>query len=227
MPRTKYTAAQKLDIILGLAKTDLSKSAYLKSYGVHPGSFTRWQEFYKQDGLAGLEERTNRTRYSSELKQKAVTAYLNKEGSLNAIRKRFGLRSTKQLRTWIKKFRYNETNNSLTATPSRKQVRTMPKKTTFEERIEVVEYVVKHKHSYTEAAEHFQVSYQQARSWVLKAKNGGYEALVDNRGHHKDEAELTDLDKANLRIRQLEAELKDKELVEQFVKKLLELQRKG
>jgi hypothetical protein len=40
-------------------------------------------------------------------------------------------------------------------------------------------------------------------------------------------SELTDLDKANLRIRQLEAELKDKELVEQFAKKLLELQRKG
>lgn len=62
---------------------------------------------------------------------------------------------------------------------------------------------------------------------MLKAKNGGYEALVDNRGHHRDESELTDLDKANLRIRQLEAELKDKELVEQFAKKLLELQRKG
>lgn len=103
----------------------------------------------------------------------------------------------------------------------------MRRKTTLEERIKVVEYVTKHKHSYTEAAEHFQVSYQQARSWVIKAKNGGYEALVDNRGHHKEQSELTDLDKANLRIRQLEAELKDKELVEKFAKKLLELQRRG
>jgi hypothetical protein len=62
---------------------------------------------------------------------------------------------------------------------------------------------------------------------VLKTKNGGYESLIDNRGHHKDKSELTELDKANLRIRQLEAELKDKELVEQFAKKLLELQHKG
>ncbi|WP_420843325.1 helix-turn-helix domain-containing protein, partial [Lacticaseibacillus camelliae] len=30
--------------------------------------------------------------------------------------------------------------------------------------------MTKYKHSYSEAAEHFQVSYQQARSWVLKAK---------------------------------------------------------
>ncbi|MEJ1307879.1 hypothetical protein QY884_08790 [Latilactobacillus sakei] len=45
---------------------------------------------------------------------------------------------------------------------------------------------------------------KQARSWVLKAQHGGYEALVDNRGHHKTQSELTDLDKANLRIRELE-----------------------
>ena len=103
----------------------------------------------------------------------------------------------------------------------------MSRKTTFEERIEIVEYVVKGEHSYTETANHFQVSYQQARSWVLKAKNGGYEALVDNRGHRKPEHELTDLDKANLRIRQLESQLKDQELYKAFAKKLQELQRKG
>ncbi|WP_239061461.1 helix-turn-helix domain-containing protein [Lacticaseibacillus sp. 53-4] len=103
----------------------------------------------------------------------------------------------------------------------------MSRKTTLEERIDVVEYVTKHKHSYTEAAARFQVSYQQALSWVIKAKNGGYEALVDNRGHHKQEAELTELDKAKLEIRRLKAELADKELVEAFAKKLLELQRRG
>ncbi|WP_459783045.1 helix-turn-helix domain-containing protein, partial [Pediococcus ethanolidurans] len=67
--------------------------------------------------------------------------------------------------------------------PSRKQVPTMSRKTTFEERIEIVEYVTKDKHSYSEAAEHFQVSYQQARLWVRKAESNGYPALMDNRGH--------------------------------------------
>ena len=103
----------------------------------------------------------------------------------------------------------------------------MSRKTTFDERIEIVEYVTKDNHSYTEAAAHFGVSYQQARSWVLKVKAGGYEALVDNRGHHKELSELTDLDKANRRIRELEDQLKDQELKDAFVKKLLELQHKG
>ena len=157
------------------------------------------------------------------MKLAAVHAYQAGEGTLRALTVRFGLRNSKQLVDWISK--YNE--DKLTASPARKQIPIMTRKTSFEERIKIIEYVVKDKHSYTEAAEYFQVSYQQARSWVLKAKDGGYEALVDNRGHRKPESELTDLDKANLRIRQLESQLKDQELYKAFAKKLQELQRKG
>lgn len=103
----------------------------------------------------------------------------------------------------------------------------MSRKTTFEEHIEIVEYVTKHKHSYAEVAEHFHVSSQQARSWVIKAQNEGYETLVDRRGHRKPATELTELDKLRLENCQLKSQLADKKLVEAFAKKLLELQRRG
>lgn len=133
MPRTRFTATEKLDILLGLAKTNLTQSAYFKSYGIARDTFIRWPRLYTQGGLDGLRESNSWTRYDSELKQQAVIAYLNKEGSLIDIQNRFGLRSTKQLQDWVKKFQYNGTNNSLTATPSRKQVGIMSRKTTFEE----------------------------------------------------------------------------------------------
>ncbi|WP_304058030.1 transposase [Levilactobacillus namurensis] len=161
MPRSKFTAEEKLEIIKGLSETNLTKKDYLKLHNVGKKAFDRWQGFYAQDGIEGLKERNHWTRYSSEFKQQAVTAYLNQEGSLNDIRIRFGLGSQTQLRDWIKKFLYNGTNHSLTATPSRKQVRIRSRKTTFEERIEIVEYVTASEHSYTQAAEHFNVSYQQ------------------------------------------------------------------
>lgn len=142
MPRTRFTATEKLDILLGLAKTNLTQSAYFKSYGIARDTFIRWQRLYTQGGLDGLRESNSWTRYNSELKQQAVIAYLNKEGSLIDIQNRFGLRD------WVKKFQYNGTNNSLTATPSRKQVGIMSRKTTFEERIEIVEYVTVSEHSY-------------------------------------------------------------------------------
>ncbi|CAM3319423.1 helix-turn-helix domain-containing protein [Lactiplantibacillus plajomi] len=226
MPRSKFTAEEKLTIINGLSETNLTKKAYLKLHNVDRKTFGYWQEFYALDGLEGLKEQNHWTRYSPELKQQAVMAYLNQEGSLETIRTRFGIRTKSSLRDWIKKFQYNRTNNSVTAMPLRKQVRIMGRKTTFEERIEIVEYVTVGGHSYSQAAEHFNVSYQQARSWVLKAEQNGYPALKDRRGRTKPREEMTELERLKLENRQLRTKLKEQGVLEKFVKKFQELQNK-
>jgi transposase-like protein len=224
MPRTRHTAEEKFAILEELRHSGIGMSTFSKQCGVNRTTLKSWQDLYARDGLEGLQRPPRSKRYTALLKHAAVLAYQAGEGSLADLTIRFGLRSSKQLRDWIS--RYNG-EKPLTASPSRKQVPTMSRKTTFEERIEVVEYVTKDKHSYAEAAEHFQISYQQARSWVLKAKDGGYEALTDNRGHRKTEVNLSETDKLKLEVRQLKAELRDKELIEAFAKKLLELQHKG
>ena len=226
MPRTRFTAMEKLDILTGLSQTKLNRSKYLEQYGIYGSTIRLWRELYKRDGLDGLEERHIWTRYSAKTKQQAVEAYLNGKGSLVEISNRFGLRSDKQLRDWIKKFQYNGTNKSLMATPSRRQVRIMSRKTTFEERIKIVEYVTAGKHSYSQASEHFNVSYQQVRAWVLKSKDGGYTALKDGRGRTKPVEEMTEVERLKLENRQLKAQLKEQEVMELFAKKFRELQNK-
>lgn len=226
MPRTRFAPHEKLAIIQGLARTELTKKAYLKSYGISGITIRRWQTFYEQSGIEGLEERHNWTRYSIETKQQAVAAYLNNEGSLTETSHRFGLRSKTQLQDWIKKFQYNGTNETLTAIPSRKQVRIMSRKTTFEERIKIVEYVTAGKHTYSQASEHFEVSYQQVRSWVLKSEKDGYIALKDGRGRTKPVDEMTELDQLKLENRQLKTKLKEQEVLDLFGKKYRELQKK-
>lgn len=224
MPRSRYTAEEKLALLEEFRQSGLGATTFERQHSLGHCLLARWQKRYERDGLEGLSEARKNKHYTSSLKLAAVLAYQAGEGTLTELTMRFGLRSSAQLRRWISK--YNE-DKTLTASPFRKQVPPMSRKTTFEERIKVVEYVTKGKHSYSEAAEHFQVSYQQARSWVLKAKDGGYEALVDNRGHHKAEADLTETEKLRLEVRRLKAELADKELVEAFVKKFKELQRRG
>ena len=59
------------------------------------------------------------------------------------------------------------------------------RKTTYEERIEIVEYVLSHELSYKDAAEHFKVSYNNVYSWSQKYKQFGPKALEDNRGKKK------------------------------------------
>ena len=224
MPRSRNTAEEKLAFLEEFTQSGISAKTFERQHGLGEHRLARWRERYARDGLEGLSRARKNKHYTSSLKLAAVLAYQAGEGTLTELTMRFGLRSSAQLRRWISK--YNE-DKTLTASPFRKQVPAMSRKTTFEERIEVVEYVTKGKHSYSEAAEHFQVSYQQVRSWVLKTKDSGYQALVDNRGHHKAEADLTETEKLRLEVRRLKAELTDKEPMEAFIKKFKELQRRG
>jgi len=224
MPRSKYSAIEKLALINEFETSGQSYKTFSNRYGFSGKTLYRWQERYNRDGIKGLMEASKNHHYSKAFKLTVVHAFLSGEGTPQALTMKYGLRSETQVINWVS--RYNR-DKTVTASPSRKQVPTMAQKTTWEERIQVVEYITIHKHSYSEAAEHYQVSYQQARLWVLKAKDGGYEALKDNRGHRKPKQELTDLEKANLRIRQLEGQVADIQLLENFVKKYQELQHKG
>lgn len=195
-----------------------------RRYSVDSTTIRTWQDKYKRGGISELSETKHNNHYSKVFKFEVVTAYLNGEGTLQELAIKFGLRNKAQIQNWLSLYNGNKT---LTASPFRKKIPNMRRKTTLEERINIVEYVTVGKHKYTEAAERFQVTYQQVRLWVLKAKENGYEALVDNRGHRKPERELSELDKANLKIKQLEAELEEKNAMEAFIKKFQELQRKG
>lgn len=218
----KYTAEEKLKNILEFEKTDISLEKFSKSKEIHPTTFRGWLRSYENFGKDGLTRRPSQ-KYSYETKLEAVKAYLDHEGTQNEIVVRFGLRSAKTLRNWL--VQYNNDKN-LRATPIRRKVVTMSKKTTLEERIQVVEYVTLHNHSYSEASEHFGVSYQQTRLWVMKVKSNGYSSLADNRGHrgYKEKDNLTEVDKLNLKIRELEAEIQKHEAIEAFEKKFNEIQ---
>ncbi|MBP5841265.1 helix-turn-helix domain-containing protein [Lactiplantibacillus plantarum] len=218
MPRSKHTAVYKLAILEAFRQSGEPIGPFSQVHGVDMHTLKCWQALYDRQEITGLTEVKKNRHYLQTLKLAVITAYLNGEGTLRELTIRFDLLSKSQLLDWLNKYNGNKT---LTASPSRKQVLTISRKTTFEERIEIVEYVTKHKHSYAEVTEHFHVSYQQARSWVIRAQNDGYEAFVDRRGHRKPATELIELDKLRLENRQLESQLADKELVEAFAKKLL------
>lgn len=223
MPRSKFSIQQKVDLLAEYNNSQVKRTTFAKKYGISPSTFKRWLALFKRDGIDGLKEREKNQLYSYEFKLKVVRAFLNGQGTLEELVNRYGLRNIYQVHDWV--FKYN--NGKLFARIPQKKEPIMKRKITFEERIKVVDYVVKDNHSYHEAAEHFSVSYQQVRLWVIKSKENGYEALRDGRGHRKAHEDLTDLDKANLKIRQLESQLRDQKIIEEFAKKLQELQHKG
>lgn len=223
MPKSKYTAKEKFAMLQEFRESGTPVAIFCRQHGISHNTLERWQARFELEGLNGLQGvRVNRY-YSPAFKEKVAKAYLAGEGTLADIVQRFKIRSGSQVSVWVSK--YN--GEKLAVDPRRKQVPDMGRKTTLEERIAVVDYVTKGNHTYKEAAAHFDVGYQQALRWVQKADKGGEKALEDRRGHRKPQDELTEVDKLRIENKRLKAQLQDKELLEEFAKKLQELQRRG
>ena len=119
--------------------------------------------------------------YSAELKYQAVSDYLSGKGLLREICRKYKIRSTRQLRNWIKMYNGHKELKCYTG-GSRM---TKGRKTTYEERIAFVKECIKNGYNYTEISEKYKVGYQQIYTWVQKYKKDGEDALKDRRGRHK------------------------------------------
>lgn len=224
MPRSMYSAEEKLNIIQKFKRSPygLRKFISVHSINLEKSTLLRWLHLFERDGIDGLSECKHWNRYSLETKQKVVREYLTGTISLEALVVKYGVRSNTTVRQWVSK--YNGTNKQASKS-QRKQVPIMAKQTTFEERIEIVEYAITHNRNYKETAAKFNVSYQQVRAWVLKVDRDGFPALKDRRGHRKAESEMSEVERLKLENRRLKAELNDKKAIEAFAKKLLALKR--
>jgi len=74
--------------------------------------------------------------YSSTLKEQAVLDYLSGRGSLHDICEKYKIRSLHQLQDWILK--YNNHERLKTSGTGRMTIMIKGRKTTYEERIEIV-----------------------------------------------------------------------------------------
>ena len=104
---------------------------------------------------------------------------------------------------------------------------TKGRKTTQEERAQIVAFCIEHGKDYALTVEKYQVSYQQIYSWVRKYESSGVDGLVDRRGKAKAEDELTEVERLQQENRMLQAKLKDKEMEIALLKKLRELRGGG
>ena len=75
------------------------------------------------------------------------------------------------------------------------------RKTTLEERIEIVSYCLAHNKDYGQTMQRYRVSYYQIYGWLRKYESKGATGLLDRRGHRKDELPLSEL--ARLSARQV------------------------
>ncbi len=173
-------------------------------------------------GYEGLEIRTHNRCYSKELKHQAVLDYLEGGLSQYQIIDKYKIASRTQLANWIMK--YNGHSNLRAYSGGRAM--TKGRSTTWQERIDIVQYCLANGQDYAKTAAQFKVSYQQVYGWVKKFEVGGRGALRDGRGRTKAPEELTEADQQKLAMKKLEYEIERLRAENAFLKKLQELERR-
>lgn len=99
------------------------------------------------------------------------------------------------------------------------------RKTTKEERIEIVKYCIEHDSDYKNTAAKYDVSYSQVYAWVRNYKANGEAGLEDRRGRRKPDEELDELERLRRENVRLKKQLKEQEMLNELLKKVKELER--
>ena len=160
MGKRKIELEEKVAAVQEYLDGRSSQGAIADRLGICPASFQMWIKNYHSMGVDAFTRSGNK-HYSKELKEQAVIDYLSGVGSLQDICEKYKIPSTSQLRKWIK--RYNGHEELKASGTGGSTIMTKGRKTTFEERVEIVQYCIAHDHNYAETAEKYEVSYQQAR----------------------------------------------------------------
>lgn len=197
-----------------------------KQLGVHKNTVTDWIRKYKVDGEEGLRESRGWKSYSKELKLSAIQDVRSGEYSVRAVAKKYHISSKSVLESWISKY-----TEGVKMKSTRKRIESphmnKGRKTTYEERIEIVQFTIAHDLDYQKAIDKYGVSYQQVYAWVRKYQASGHEALKDLRGRKKPLEELNEQERLKLRIKELEARNEHLEMENALAKKLAEIRRRN
>ena len=224
--KSKFDPVLKVKLVKRYLRGELGLSEAARMAGLmRESSFSDWVSIYRNEGPMGLLEQHHNKNYSKTLKTAAVTAYFNGEGSLRTIAERFGIRSTCQLRDWIKM--YNTHGEIRSRTSGGGSYMSKTRQTTPEERLEIVQDCLANDKNYGAMARKYNCSYQQVRNWVLRYEKMGAAGLEDRRGHRvgtqparTPEEELRD------KIAELERRNHDLQMENDLLKKVRELEMK-
>ena len=98
------------------------------------------------------------------------------------------------------------------------------RKTTIEERKEIVKHCLSHGRDYKGTASLYDVSYSQVYSWVRKYDATGEEGLSDKRGRHKTDDEVDELERLRRENKRLKRQLEENDMLVQLLKKVKEFE---
>ena len=221
--RERFTPYEKEQACLDYINGNHSRSEICNCLHISTRTIQDWAAIYKKYGILGFTKKTKNRSYSKEFKMKLVKKYISGEASSVDLAHQYDI-SSGLLRNWIKM--YNANIELKDYNPKQEvYMAKARRKTTIDERKEIVNYCIEHNHNYKETAALYNVSYSQVYSWMKKYDSDGEEGLIDKRGRHKRDDEVDELERLRRENVRLKHQLEEKDMTVELLKKVKEFGR--
>ena len=226
---SKYSTELKIAACRDYLEGNLSRQEIYDKYGIdhgessHYSMLERWVRRYLAFGENAFIQSSGNRCYSASEKLQIIEEYLEGQGSLEDIAIKHGIPSSSTLRHWILLYNANRTLKDYI--PKREvYMAEARRKTTIEERKEIVEFCLLHNRDYKGTASLYDVSYSQVYSWVKKFDTYGEAGLADKRGHRKKDDEVDELEHLRRENKRLKRQLEENDMLVQLLKKVKEFE---
>lgn len=214
----------KIEVAKAYLNGEGSYDSLSSIYNVGSTSVQDWVRRYQEQGEAGFIKKASNSTYTASFKKMCVEAVVNGEGSVDDIVAKYNISSRSVLRKWI--MRYNANRKLEDYIPNKEiYMAEARRKTSIEERKEIVKYCIEHGRDYKNTASIYDVSYSQVYSWVKKYDSDGDEGLIDKRGRHKKDDEVDELERLRRENARLKRKLEEKDMLTELLKKVQEFER--
>lgn len=225
--KSRFTIEQKIEAVKEYKKGKRGIAQICNDLGLNKNgaSLYKWISQFDAYGESAFYDKPKNNAYSKEFKEEVVQAYLNGDGSYLNLAIKYNIPSYTPIQNWVKM--YNSHVNLKDYNPKGEIYMAKPRKTSYQERIEIVRYCIDHNNEYKLAAEFFNVSYSQVYQWVRKYNELGEEGLQDNRGKRKSDESLSETELLRRKVAQLERQLEMKNMENILLKKVKEIERRG
>jgi len=220
----KLPPEEKVRIVQEYLSGQLGASEFARKYEIRKNRLYEWTRLYQTRGAEGLIPATRFRRYSPETKYSAVQDYLSGKASVGAICAKYDISKENTLKDWVKwynghgDFKQPNTGGTIYMEKGRK--------TTLDERIEIVSHCISNNRDYGKTIEKYGVSYQQIYGWVRKYEKDGADGLLDKRGKRKSEITMSEIEKLKAQLKFQKAENSRLQMENELLKKLEALERR-
>lgn len=222
---SKYSVSELLNYINLYLQDGISVKELQEVYGLQLGQSNFYQKVlrYQQHGINGIKSHTKNHHYSKEFKKKVVNEHLNEGIPIRQLARNYAIPSHNTVRNWVNK--YTKGKEIKNYHPKPEVYKMKSRKTTQDEKLQIIKDCLDNGLSYKDTAEKYAVSYNNVYSWVQKYKEYSPDGLFDGRGRGKPNSIQTEEEKLRTELAALKARNEYLETENAALKKLKEVER--